>query len=137
MSGQQRRDDLGRLESLNRELVADAPPPSDHWSRLEATAQPTVDAAGRPAWRVLVRETQVEIGLARSNIVHGSESTGIARQLLLARLREELRRTSVKTSKSIVDNDLSLLEQLGKLEERERASRGSDEGEMETASRLR
>lgn len=137
ISGQQRRDDLSRLESLNRELVADAPLPSDHWSSLEATAQPAVDAAGRPAWRVRVRETQVQIGLARSNIVNGSESTGIARQLLLARLREELRRTSVKTSESIVDNDLSLLEQLGKLEERERASRGSDEGEMETASRLR
>jgi hypothetical protein len=84
-----------------------------------------------------VRETQVEIGLVRSNIVNGSESTSIARQVLVARLREELRKNSVKTAESIVDNDLSLVEQLGKLEERERASRGSDEGGMETASRLR
>jgi hypothetical protein len=137
MSTQQRRDDLSRLESLNRELAADAHPQSDHWSRLEATAQPTVDRAGRPAWRIRVRDAQVEVGLVRSNIVNESESSSMARQLLVARLREELRKNSVKTAESIVDNDLSLLEQLGKLEEKERASRGSDEGEIETASRLR
>ena len=137
MTAQQRREYLSRLDLLNRELEADENAEAENWSHLEGTAEPTVDAAGLPAWRLRVRETQVEIGLTRSNIVSDSESTSVARKLLVARLHEELRRNAVKTAESIVGNDMSLLEQLCKVEERERASRGGDREEMETASGVR
>lgn len=137
MTAQQRREYLSRLDLLSRELEADGNAEAANWSHLEGTAEPTVDAAGLPAWRMRVRETQMKIGLTRSNIVSESESTSLARKLLVARLHEELRRNAVKTAESIVGNDMSLLEQLGKVEEREHASRGGDREETETASGVR
>ena len=112
MSAQERREYLARVDSLARAVAEASPSTEDKWQRLEAHAQPTFDAAGRPLFRMQMGDAPVEVGLARENIVSGSEAPELAQQLLLIRLREELRRSGPRVSGSDVSNDLDLLERL-------------------------
>jgi hypothetical protein len=109
MNAQQRRESQNRLELLARRLTDLE---EGKWPRLEASAEPQLDAAGRPVLRLRVGDNPVEVGLARENIVNESEAPEIAQHLLLIRLREELRRNAPKVSQSDVHSDLRLLEEL-------------------------
>jgi hypothetical protein len=63
----------------------------------------------------------VEVGLSRENILNESESTEVARRLVLVRLREELRKSPSRVAYTDVARDLQLLEELGSVQvERER-----------------
>lgn len=112
MSAQQRRESQSLMELLARRLTEGTALEEVKWPRLEASAEPQLDAAGRPLLRLLVGDNPVEVGLARENIVSESESTEIAQHLLLVRLREELRKSAPKVSQSDVRSDLRLLEEL-------------------------
>jgi hypothetical protein len=112
MNAQQRRESQNRLELLARRMTEGSALEEVKWPRLEASAEPQLDAAGRPVLRLRVGDNPVEIGLARENIVNESESPEIAQHLLLVRLREELRRNAPKVSQSDVHSDLRLLEEL-------------------------
>lgn len=112
MSAQQRRESQNRLEFLARRMTEGSSLEEVKWPRLEASAEPQLDAAGRPVLRLRVGDNPVEVGLARENIVNESESPEIAQHLLLVRLREELRRNAPKVSQSDVHSDLRLLEEL-------------------------
>jgi hypothetical protein len=112
MSAQQRRESQNRLELLARSVMEGTALEEAKWPRLEASAEPQLDAAGRPVLRLRVGDNPVEVGLARENIVSESESPEIAQHLLLVRLREELRRSAPKVSQSDVHSDLRLLEEL-------------------------
>ena len=137
MSAHQRREYQSRVELLQRDFAGESGPEVEKWSRLEASAQPILDSDGRPTWQVRVGDTPVQIGLTRGNIVSGSESAGIARELLMVRLHEELRRSIGRTDQKTVGNDLALLRQLNGSWARGRASSGGNAAEEETASKLR
>lgn len=111
MSAQQRRESLNRLEQLARGVAEDTPPEESKWVHLEASAEPQLDAAGRPQLRLHVGDSPVSVGLARENMIGDSDSSIIAQRLMLVRLREELRKTP-RVSQSDVANDLLLLEEL-------------------------
>ena len=113
LNAQQRREYQDRLERLARSISEDSGVDESKWPRLEASAEPQLDAAGRPLLLLHMGENPVELGLSRDNIVRGRESRDFAQRLLLARLREELlRRSSARVAASDVHADLELLEDL-------------------------
>ena len=138
MSAEQRREYQGRLDLLSRGIEEDdSRPETVKWPRLEATAEPELDEAGRPILRLRLGDNPVEVGVARENIVSESESPEVARQLLLVRLREELHR-SARISATVVGNDLQLLEELRwTRSENERLAEASESPSSVPASKLR
>jgi len=92
------------------------------WERLQASAQPGLDAAGQPVLQMCVGNHLAQVGLSRTNILSDSESLVFAARLLEARLQQELRpATARKSSPSDVKNDLALLQQLLSPQPREAA----------------
>jgi hypothetical protein len=138
MTAEQRREFQNRLEKISRGIVEDDPALETKWSRLQAAANPELDKDGMPLLRLRTGESPVEVGLSRQNILSESGSSEIARQMLLARLREELKRGANKTSESDVSADLQLLEELGSREkERPRLPLSGGSADTETASKIR
>jgi hypothetical protein len=127
------------LDKLSRGIAEDdAALGLTKWSRLRTTATPDLDQKGHPLFILREGEDPVEIGLSRENILSQSGSNDVARQMMLARLREELRKGSLKTSKSDVSADLQLLEQLNTADrERSAAPNAGGGSSMETASKIR
>jgi hypothetical protein len=77
------------------------------------------------------------VGLSRENIVEESESPEIARKLVLARLREELRKSPSRVANADVGKDLKLLEELDSVQaERDRLAAERDVVELGTESKL-
>ncbi len=112
MNAEQRREYQNRLGVLARSIAEGSVLDEVKWPRLEATAEPQLDSAGRPVLHLRVGDDPVAVGLARENIVSESESPVIAQRLLLVRLREELRRNAPKIAPSDIYSDLQLLEEL-------------------------
>jgi len=113
ISAQERRGYQDRLDRLARSISEDSGVDETKWPKLEASAEPQFDSAGRPLLLLHMGENAIELGLSRGNIVSGPESQGFAKRLLLARLREELlRKSSARVASSDVHRDLELLEVL-------------------------
>lgn len=90
------------------------------WERLQASAQPGLDASGQPVLQMRVGDDLAQVGVSRANILRVPESAELAARLVEARLRQELRpATARKTSPSDVERDLALLQQLLSLPPRE------------------
>jgi len=90
------------------------------WERLQAGAQPGLDASGQPVLQMRVGDDLALVGVSRANILSVSESPELAAKLLEARLRQELRpATAPKTSPSDVERDLALFQHLLRLQPRE------------------
>src|ERR1700751_489642 len=112
ISAQERRDYQTRLERLARGITEGTILEEGKWPRLAATAEPEVDAAGRPLLRLNLGEGPVAVGLTRDNMVSASEAPEIAQHLLVVRLREELRKSAPKIAASDVYSDFRLLQEL-------------------------
>lgn len=112
MSAQERREYQTRLERMARGMTEGTVLEEVKWPRLEATAEPQLDAAGRAVLRLKLGEGPVAVGLTRDNIVSASEAPEIAQHLLVVRLHEELRKSSPKIASSDVYDDFQLLEEL-------------------------
>jgi len=81
------------------------------WRRLQADAEPQLDQFGGPVLQVRVGEQLVDVGVSRENVLRTIGSPSLSRELLQARLREELRRSAAsKTSASDVVSDWKLLQ---------------------------
>jgi hypothetical protein len=79
--------------------------------RMMNRAAPGFDAEGRPVLRMRIGEEAVNVGLASGNIFAEELSGRFARQILEARLREELRQGNPpKVSESDVERDWTLLQ---------------------------
>ncbi len=90
------------------------------WERLQASAQPGLDASGQPVLQMRVGDDLALVGVSRTNILSVSESSELAERLLEARLRQELRPAIARrTSSSDVEKDLALFQQLLLREPRE------------------
>ena len=93
------------------------------WERLQASAQPGLDASGQPVLQMRAGEDLALVGVSRANILSVSESPELAARLMEARLRQELRPAITrKTSPSDVEKDLRLFQHLLSLQPREIAA---------------
>lgn len=80
--------------------------------RIMSTAAPGFDSEGRPVLRMKMGDEAINLGVAESNIFTSSDSAPMAKQLMEARLLEELRRgKSPKASNSDIEHDWSLLQE--------------------------
>src|SRR5215469_2224207 len=138
LSGEERREYQKQLEKLSRGIAEDDQALGlTKWSRAQATAVPELDENGHPLFVLREGEDPVEIGLSRENILTQSGSTEVARQMMLARLHEELHRGEIRISKSDVSADLYLLQELSTAGRERSATPSQGGGEMETASQVR
>jgi len=138
VTAEERREYQKQLDRISRGIVEDDPVlGSTKWTHLQVNGVPALDKDGRPLLLLPAGEMPIEVGLSRENILSESGSSEVARQMMIARLREELRKGSTKISTSDVSADLDLLKELSRAD-RERSSSGA-EGEgtsMETASKM-
>ncbi len=110
---QSQMDELSQTRSMTGRLKERKTKEEKTWERLQANAQPGLDIFHQPVLQMRVGEELAQVGLSRANILSGSESPELAAQLLEARLRQELRpATARKTSRSDVEKDLALFQQL-------------------------
>jgi hypothetical protein len=83
------------------------------WSRLENNSEPQLDANGRVTLHVQRDEQWVDVGIARENILNESTPPDLAKELLAARLQEELRSSdSPRASQTEVLHDWNMLRQV-------------------------
>jgi hypothetical protein len=110
---QSRMDELSQSRSVVNRLKEGKTKEEKTWERLQANAQPGLDVFRQPVLQIRAGNDVAQVGLSRANILSGSESPELATQLLEARLRQELRPTIArKTSRSDVEKDLALFQQL-------------------------
>jgi hypothetical protein len=117
---QSRMDELSQTASVIDRLQEGKNKREKPWERLQASAQPGLDASGQPILQMRIGDDLAQVGLSRTNILSVSGSPELAARLLEARLRQELRPAMVrKTSHSDVEKDLALFRQLLLLQPRE------------------
>jgi hypothetical protein len=76
LSAMQRDSELGPLPS---------------WPKLAAKAEPELDALGQPFLRIKDSDRSVEIGICRDNVLRMGAPPDLVQDLLLSRLKQELR----------------------------------------------
>lgn len=83
------------------------------WAHLENNSEPQLDEYGRVTLRVQMDEQWVDVGIARQNVLHDGTPPDLAKELLAARLQEELRSSdSPRASQTEVMNDWDMLRQV-------------------------
>jgi hypothetical protein len=110
--------------------VQQDPSGSALWREVQANAKFIPDAAGQPALRITLNspkplptdltsdavsldDKSSFIGLTRDNILNSTAPSALTRELLVVRLRQELRKgTSPHTSENVFRADLALLEKI-------------------------
>lgn len=80
------------------------------WRKVEAHAQPALDAAGRPFVKWVVEGKPVQLGLCRSNTLQLSAPPEFVEDLVVARLERELKAKPAQISALQVRSDWALLE---------------------------
>jgi hypothetical protein len=97
-------------------LLASTDPGEGSLARIERlrhmlrNAAPDVDADGRPVLRIRSGAELVNVGISESNLLANAAARSIAKELLEARLRAELKRGTPKVSESDVTHDWDLLQ---------------------------
>jgi hypothetical protein len=111
LSAQERRAYRKGLEEVTR-TVANAPRREQaSWHHLLDGARLKVDENGRPILEVRSGDGFVEMGITRENLLSSDVPPEVAQELLVARLREQLRGgRSPKTSEPELKRDWKLLE---------------------------
>jgi hypothetical protein len=83
------------------------------WAQLENNSEPQLDEYGGVTLRVQMDEQWVDVGIARKNVLNEGTPLDLAKELLAARLQEELRPSdSPRASQSQVMSDWTLLRQV-------------------------
>jgi hypothetical protein len=65
--------------------------PLPSWPKLEAKAEPELDALGKPFLRVKDADRTVEVGVCRDNIFRMGASPDLVQDLVFSRLKQELK----------------------------------------------
>src|SRR5580698_1875717 len=80
------------------------------WAHLENSSEPQLDENGRVTLRMQMDEQWVDVGIARNNFLKDGTPPDLAKELLAARLQEELRSSdSPRASQTEVMNDWKML----------------------------
>jgi hypothetical protein len=83
------------------------------WETLEKNSEPQLDEFGRVTLHMQMDEQWVDVGIARENILNDGTPPDLAKELLAARLQEELRNSySPRASEAEVMHDWNLLRQV-------------------------
>jgi hypothetical protein len=110
---QSRMDELSQSRAVIDGLKEGENKEAKTWERMQASAQPGLDAFRQPILQMRVGGELAHVGLSRANILSASDSHELAARLMEARLRQELRPAMArKTSRSGAESDLALLQQL-------------------------
>jgi hypothetical protein len=83
---------------------------SAEWRKLQASAEPQLDAEGRVRLRIQVAQSTFQVGLCRGNFLRSNAPPEFGEQLLLTRLEQELKPKPARISELQVRNDWRLLE---------------------------
>jgi hypothetical protein len=117
---QSRMDELSQTRSAIDGVKEGENKEAKTWERMQASAQPGLDIFRQPILQMRIGEELAQVGLSRANILSGSEPPELAARLMEARLRQELRPAMArKASRSDVEKDLALYQQLLSLQPRE------------------
>ena len=117
---QSRMDELSQTRSAIDGVKEGENKEAKTWERMQASAQPGLDVFRQPILHMRVSGQSAQVGLSRANILSGSEPPELAARLMEARLRQELRPAMArKASRSGVEEDLALYQQLLSLQPRE------------------
>ena len=112
LSAQERRAYLKGLEEVTR-TVAHAEPRREEasWHHLLDGAQLRVDESGCPILQVRLCDSLAEVGITRENVLSSDAPPEVMQELLVARLREQLRGgRSAKTSEHELRLDWKLMQ---------------------------
>jgi hypothetical protein len=110
-------EDRRSYQSELNHLVADPPAEMsgarlEKWRHLLRDAAPDFDADGHPVLRIPMGDEVVSVGVSGSNILANEALEPFTQELLVARLRDELRRGKPpKASEGDVTRDWNLLQQ--------------------------
>jgi hypothetical protein len=109
LSSNQRRTYERALSAAQREgSEAELP----EWRKLQASAEPQLDASGQPFLRAQVEGKTVLVGVSRGDALRLSAPPEFAQQLLLTRLNSELKSGKpARASEKQVESDWKLLEE--------------------------
>jgi hypothetical protein len=109
LTANERRSYQALLQNAKRAADESGPLPS--WRKVEAKAEPQLDAAGHPFVRWEIDGRTVRLGLCRSNTLQLSAPPEFVEDLVLARLQQELKGGKpARTSLLQVKSDWKLLE---------------------------
>jgi hypothetical protein len=111
LTAEERRAYWKGLEEMTRTMPAGKPEREEaSWEHLLAKARFDLDRNGRPILRMASGGGVVQIGLTRDNVLNGTAPRELVQELLVARLREELRSGGPpKTSAAELGKDWKLL----------------------------
>ena len=83
------------------------------WREFVAQAELAIDRDGHPVMRVYSENDVLEVGISRGNLATSGIAGDLTREMLVARLRQELRSGGApKVSNALVRSDLQLLQKL-------------------------
>jgi hypothetical protein len=111
LTAQERRAYLKGLEEVTR-ANSDAEPRREEalWQHLLEGAQLRLDAIGQPVLQVRSGDSLIEVGITRANVLSSTAPRELTQELLVARLREQLRGgRSPRTSEVELRKDWTLL----------------------------
>ena len=92
-----------KRENIEAELL--------EWRKLQATAEPQVDASGQPFLKAQVEGQTILIGLTRGNALRLTAPPEFTQELLLTRLEHELKPNKPpRASQQGIENDFKLLQ---------------------------
>ena len=111
LSAEERRAYWKGLEEMTRTTAGGRPKREEAtWEHLLANARMELDRNGRPILQMTSGGAVVQIGMTRDNVLNGTASRELAQELLVARIREELRSGGPpKTSAAELRKDWNLL----------------------------
>ena len=132
LTAEQRRSYEKGLEELLREKPGIAPEARASWKQFASAAQLSDDTSAGPVLLADFGDKTVQVGIARGNVLNNPAPAELLRDLLVARLQEELRgKSSAKVSDAQVRADWNLLQAV-------LAARSQDlQVPIEAASRVR
>jgi hypothetical protein len=114
----------GLQELLEAEPELPATPGNPTWKQFQERAELDADSAGRPILRAEFGDSPYRVGISRDNILTATTTTELARQLLVARLRDELKKNSArKVSDAGIRQDWNLLQSVISAQRAEVATR--------------
>jgi hypothetical protein len=111
---ERRSYEKGLAELLQSEPELEAASDCPAWKQFQAQAELRSDHDGAPVLEARIGDNFFEAGISRSNILNASTPTELARQLLVTRIRDELRSksTASKVSEDTIREDLKLLQSI-------------------------
>jgi hypothetical protein len=100
---------LDELVSASSSSLVTAPA----WREFTARAELAVDREGRPLLRTNSENGAIEVGISRGNLAHSGIAADLTREMLIARLRQELHGGGApKTSNELARSDMQLLQRV-------------------------